>query len=184
MLTKVISGGQSGADRAGLIAGKACNLQTGGMMPKGFKALDGLHPEFAEMYGMKENQWPTYPQRTRWNVGNADGTVRIATDFNSAGEVLTLKLVRELGKPYFDVDVVQCMETLTTAEKIIEFTDWVWKMGIETLNVAGNSERTSPGIQEWARKFLFVAFNDVLRTQKALKEIYVARDREVPASCS
>ena len=50
MLRKVISGGQTGADRAGLQAAKSSGIKTGGYMPKGFLALDGNKVEFQYLY--------------------------------------------------------------------------------------------------------------------------------------
>lgn len=170
MLEKVISGGQTGADRAGLVVAKELGLKTGGMMPLGFRAMDGDHPEYAKEYGMKENPFRTYPGRTRWNVANSDGTVRIATNWGSAGELLTLKCIREQGKPFFDVHV-EALKGREITDKIAEFESWLWTMGIKTLNVAGNSERTSPGIFEWAKRFLHVGFVNVLADMKTM-ELY------------
>lgn len=166
MLSKVISGGQTGVDRAGLLAAREVGIPTGGMMPLGYRALDGDHPEYKEMYGMVENPFRTYPSRTRWNVANSDGTVRIATDWESAGERLTMKCIREMGKPFFDIHV-EILKGSGAIDKVAEFESWIWTMGIKTLNVAGNSEKTSPGIGEWARKFLVVAFMGVRADEKA-----------------
>src|SRR5580658_4523105 len=54
LVEKVISGGQTGADRAGLEVAKELGYKTGGAMPLGFEALDGPHPEFKDKYEMHE----------------------------------------------------------------------------------------------------------------------------------
>lgn len=147
MLTKIISGGQTGADRAGLIVAKKVGLQTGGTMPKGFKAHDGNHPEFADLYGVKEDPSPTYPPRTFKNAYEGDGTVRFAVDFTTSGEKLTLTAVERAKKPHFDVHVLGNTQPS-------DLVDWIIENKIRVLNVAGNSEKTAPGIGEFVQMFL------------------------------
>lgn len=144
---KIISGGQTGADRAGLEIGKELGLETGGWMPKGFLAQDGYHPEFAQLYGIQEHESPKYGPRTYCNVRDSDGTVRIASDFGSPGEILTLKAIHYYEKPWFNVPIEDIGDPKV-------FIDWIKKYNIKTLNVAGNSERTSPGINKIAKEFL------------------------------
>lgn len=74
-LEKIISGGQCGADRAGLDAAKQLGLQTGGFAPKGFRTEEGAAPELAELYGIQETATTGYVQRTIANVDAADATV-------------------------------------------------------------------------------------------------------------
>ena len=151
ILEQVISGGQTGADRAGLIAAKAMGIATGGWMPFGFLAFDGEHPEFAELYGMTEMASRRYPPRTAMNVLHSDGTLRFATNWNSPGEWLTAKLCEQYGKPYLDV-------TLGGEISPVDVMRWLTNKNIRVLNVAGNSERTSPGIEEHVILFLDRAF--------------------------
>ncbi len=147
MLVKIISGGQTGADRAGLEAAKTAGLQTGGTMPKGYKAHDGYHPHFAELYDTKEDPNPTYPPRTFKNAYEADGTVRFAVDFTTAGEKLTLTATQRAKKPHFDVEVLGD----TKPEQLVT---WIVENHIKVLNVAGNSEKTAPGIGKFVKMFL------------------------------
>lgn len=148
---KIISGGQTGADRAGLDAALAVGLETGGWMPKGFLAQDGLHPEFAEKYGIREHTSSQYPPRTACNVKDADATIRIATDWGSPGEKLTLKFIRQYDKLSYDISP---NGQKTPADLVI----WLQVNRIKMLNIAGNSERTSPGIYKFAFGFLATAF--------------------------
>lgn len=86
LLTKIISGGQTGADMGALKVAKELGLETGGTMPKSFIAHDGEHPEFATLYNIKEHASPKYPPRTACNVRDSDATVRFASNFDSPGE--------------------------------------------------------------------------------------------------
>lgn len=155
---KVISGGQTGADLAGVITAKKVGFETGGTMPLGFRNLSGKHPEYAEIFGMKEHSSYEYAPRTECNVVDSDGTIRIATDFRSPGEKLTLRLINKYNKPHLDVTP--------------EFTPWplvyqfVIDNKIKVLNIAGNSEKTSRGIQAWATGFLEQPFKELKRHLK------------------
>jgi hypothetical protein len=150
-LERVISGGQTGADRAALIAARAAGIPTGGWMPRGFRAHDGEHPEFAERYGVRETTSQRYQPRTARNVKESDGTLRFATEWDSPGEVLTLALCEQYRKPHFEV-------ALGSGATPAEVAEWIATNGIRVLNVAGNAERTSPGIQEWVADFLTEVF--------------------------
>jgi hypothetical protein len=75
------------------------------------------------------------------NVKESDGTIRFATDFQSAGEVCTLKAIKQYDKPYIDINL-----NGNYMDKVKEFCSWLKCYSIKTLNVAGNSENTSPGI--------------------------------------
>lgn len=155
MLRKIISGGQTGADRAGLKVAKALGLESGGMMPKGFLAQDGNHPEFAKLYGMKEHTSATYPPRTFINAQNSDATVRFAVDFQTSGEKLTYKAIQASKKPYFDVYILGN----TQPE---ELTRWLTDNKVVTLNVAGNAERRQAGIEDFTFAFLMAAITTTI----------------------
>ncbi len=150
-LERVISGGQTGADRAGLIAARAAGIATGGWMPKGFRALDGARPEFAELYGIREHTSDRYPPRTALNVKDSDATLRFAIDWDSPGERLTLELCERYGRPHFEV-------TPGDSPAPTDVVDWLIQTGARVLNVAGNSARTSPGIEAFAITFLAEVF--------------------------
>lgn len=149
---KIISGGQTGADRAGLEAAKEYGLETGGWMPKGFIAQDGVHPEFVELYGIQEHESSKYPPRTALNVKDSDGTVRFMTNRFSAGSKCTLKMIKQYQKPYFDVHPLD--ESITP----YKLADWIMINNIQVLNVAGNSERNSQHIGEFVVAFLHEVF--------------------------
>jgi hypothetical protein len=150
MPRKIISGGQTGADFGGLLAGKALGLETGGTAPKGWRICnpdgsDGSNPDLAA-YGLVEHRSRSYPERTRQNVADSDGTVWIGYA-GSPGGNLTVKTCRQMNKP--------CIIN-PDAESL---RDWVEEYGIEVLNVAGNrSSAQNPGIEDRARKIIYEAF--------------------------
>ena len=78
MISRIISGGQSGADQGGLEAAERLGVPTGGFMPKGFRTEDGPRPDLAARYGLVEASTPGYPERTERNVQLADGTAVFA----------------------------------------------------------------------------------------------------------
>lgn len=143
MLEKVISGGQTGADIAGLKAAKLLGYKTGGYAPKNYKTLDGPNYELKTEFGLEEIESSYYPERTERNAKESDGTIRIASDFFTAGEKCTLKFIRKHKKPYFDIDVDEPFDPS-------EAVSWIKDNNIKVLNIAGNSERTTPGIEEKA----------------------------------
>jgi hypothetical protein len=152
MLSKIISGGQTGVDLAALVIAKETGLKTGGWMPKGFKNQTGHHPEYADQYGMREHESPRYPPRTALNVKESDGTLRIAANFNSAGEVLTMQMIEQYGKPSLDVDAL--IDDISP----IQVAEWIKENDIRVLNIAGHSERTAPGISEFTVAYLSEVF--------------------------
>lgn len=147
MLKRVLSGGQCGADLAGLITAKKFGIPTGGWIPKGFITQLGKHPEYAELYNIQEHSSPLYPPRTFQNAKESDGTIRFAYDLNSAGEKCTLKAILQYKKPYIDVNLHNSIPHQ-------EVVDWIITNNIQILNIAGNSEKTYGGITFVVQEYL------------------------------
>jgi len=159
MLEVIISGGQTGVDLAGLIAAKASGLKTGGWMPKGFRRLDGKFPNMEKEFGVKEHESWSYAPRTACNVRDGDATLRIARNFYSPGEICTKKAIDFYKRPYLDIPIDNLMPIEIVAE-------WIVKKDIRVLNVAGNSEQTSSGIQEKSVTYLSAIFGLVAQNSK------------------
>lgn len=151
MINKVISGGQTGADIAGLKAAKLAGIETGGHAPKGYRTQTGSNYELRDEFGLKEHKSWKYQPRTEENVKNSDGTIRIASNFNSAGEKCTLKFINNYFKPKLDLNINDLPDPS-------EVLNWIKRNKIHILNIAGNSEKTSPGIEKKAMWFLFKVF--------------------------
>lgn len=150
-LDKVISGGQTGADQGGLYAAELVGIPTGGTMPKGFRTAVGSNPVLAARFGLSEHTSPDYRWRTGINVRDADGTIRIATDFNSPGEILTLEYIKAYNRSHLKIDALHPPDPT-------EVVTWLASHQIHILNVAGNSEHNSLGIGEFTREYLLAVF--------------------------
>lgn len=158
MITKVVSGGQTGADRAGLIAAKKAGIPTGGWIPKGALTEEGSKPELLTEYGLQETLSKEYAFRTELNVKMADATLRFAANWSSPGEKCTLKAIKKHKKLHYDVDI---RETNICEEEMDALVDWLFINNIKILNVAGNKETTAPGIGLWVEKFLDELFDHI-----------------------
>lgn len=159
MLTKIISGGQTGVDVAGLDAGLACGLRVGGTMPKDYRTLEGTKPEYAIMYGMKEHQSAEYPPRTLENAKNSDATIWIGQNPNSRGMKCTFNGINKYKKKSLKVD----MSNPLTAEEVAK---WIVDNNISVLNVAGEAEQNQKGIYKFALEYLKKVFNLVHQIEK------------------
>ena len=141
---KVISGGQTGVDRAALEVAEALGLARGGWCPRGRKAEDGPIPV---KFPLTETRSPQYAVRTRWNVRDSDGTLLLLPAEPSGGSALTLAAARARGKPGLVVNPGNAPDTARTRQ-------WLGEHAIGTLNVAGPRESEHPGIHARAARFL------------------------------
>ncbi len=150
---RIISGGQTGADRAGLDAAPALHIAHGGWCPKGRRAEDGVIPG---RYDLQETTSANSAVRTRRNVRDADGTVLFTLGAPTGGSQLTAKVARELCKPFLYLDVAFILDHSAAARR--KLNDWIEEYDIRTLNVAGSRESECPGIHAAVFDFLTRAF--------------------------
>lgn len=137
MLTKVISGGQTGVDRAGLDAAVEAGIAVGGYCAKGRLAEDGCIPE---KYPLEELEWPINNKRTEKNVIASDGTLILNKGELTQGTRLTYEYTIQHGKPCL---IVQ-LDGETAPEPAV-VAGWINEQGIRVLNVAGPKESKLPG---------------------------------------
>jgi len=154
--TRIISGGQTGADQGALAAAKQLGIATGGTAPKGWLTERGPQEQLLRQFGLQECDEPGYEVRTRKNVFDADGTL-LVEPHNRGGSALTEAIAREKSKPVFHVAFVMAAEPSANDECTREFKSWLEQHVIDVLNVAGNRESHSPGIQAFTRAFLLAA---------------------------
>lgn len=151
MITKIISGGQTGADRGGLEAGKELGIKTGGTAPPEFMTEKG--PDITlKLFGLVEGEEDPsiYPKRTRKNVYDSDGTVWFGDQFSPGGR-LTIGAARSLNRPRI------------INPTIIELKRWIRKHNISILNVAGNRESRNRGIAEVTKTVLIKAIGGTIK---------------------
>jgi hypothetical protein len=148
LFTRIVSGGQTGVDRAALDMALEVGLPVGGWCPKGRKAEDGPLPEH---YPLKETPWDGYPQRTEWNVRDSDGTLVLTHGRPDRGTALTIDLAQRHGKPLLVLD-------LADHPRVEQVHEWAARNGVRVLNVAGPRASSSPGIYAAAMQFLRQVF--------------------------
>jgi hypothetical protein len=142
MPLKVVSGGQTGVDRAALDVARELGLPHGGWCPRGRRSEDGVIPA---VYALRETPESRYEQRTEWNVRDADATLLLFRDELSGGTAFTFECVRSLGRSHALVDLDAGPDPLDLVE---------WIEAFRVLNVAGPRESRTPGIYEQARAYL------------------------------
>ena len=163
MLTKAISGGQKGADQAGLVAAKEAGLATGGWIPQGFLTEDGDDPTLGERFGLVETPSRSYFPRTYANVRDSDATVYFASNWSSPGTKATLKAVEKYGRLSFLVD-------LREPKPPGEMAKWLIEKDVKVLNVAGHRESVHPGVAEFVENYLREVFMLVIGYQEEMLE--------------
>ena len=149
---KIVSGGQSGVDRAALDAAIALGLPYGGWCPRGGWAEDLPEPPgvLARYPELRETPSRDPAKRTRWNVRDSDRTLILVDRSglaSSQGTALTLRLAG-LGKPHLLVDVDGTDRRDAIRECLVGCGPGA------ALNVAGPRESTAPGIHQKARALL------------------------------
>ena len=143
---RIISGGQTGVDRAALDVALEHNFPCGGWCPKGRRAEDGRLPTH---YPVKETASPDYEIRTELNVKEADGTLVLSWGKPADGTAFTIELARRCKSPCLVLDLERRDQQMPA---IIQ--NWIEKNKIRTLNVAGPKESKAPGIYKIARDVL------------------------------
>ena len=148
-MLKIVSGGQTGADRAALDWALSRGIECGGWCPKGRKAEDG---PISRKYPLIETPSENYLQRTEWNVRDTGGTVIFSLDPSlSGGSKKTLQFAEKHNKPCLHIHP-------GTKDAAQTLRDFIADNEVETLNVAGPRGSKEPGVGEFVRKVLTIAF--------------------------
>ncbi len=137
-IKKIISGGQTGVDRAALDFAIENNIPHGGWCPKGRIAEDGT---IAERYQLQETPSSIYSERTLWNVRDSDATLIITLDEPYGGTLMTQQFAEQLYRPYFVFDFNKNSDPL-------EIHDWLMNNEIKLLNIAGPRASKFPQIYQ------------------------------------
>ncbi len=177
----LISGGQTGVDRAALDFALAMKIPCSGWCPAGRRAEDG---PIAEYYPLREASSELYQQRTRLNVRDSDATLIIAGGSTSNGTRLTIEYCQKMRKPlhilnseaFFDRHpVLKALDPSTTEApemgiqpsqlngcslseagwfELAEVLNWLYKSKPCILNIAGPRRSESPQTEILARSLL------------------------------
>ena len=130
-IIKIISGGQTGADQAGLDSAIKHNIPHGGAIPKGRLTEEGVLPG---KYQLEELTTKLYPKRTEKNVLNSDATVIFTHGKLTGGSLLTRKKAIQHDKPVIHLD----MDKLSVDDAVGLLEGFVTSNNVEVLNVAGS----------------------------------------------
>ena len=145
---KIISGGQTGVDRAALDFALKHNIPCGGWCPKDRLAEDGRIPE---KYPLNETTTSKYNERTEKNISDSDATLILYSNSLDHGTKLTMDLCSDYNKPLLVID----LENSVLTDRLI---NWIQNQQINILNIAGPRESNSPGIYDKSLKLLELIF--------------------------
>jgi hypothetical protein len=149
---KVISGGQTGVDQAGLDAAIALDIKHGGFCPRNRRSEKGPIPK---KYELEELATFSYVDRTKQNIVDSDGTLIVTEGDLNGGTLMTKEFCVTSSKPLWVVD----LKSASIDDLIRNFITFVtFEPKTVTLNVAGPRESKLPGIHDRAFKFLHGAF--------------------------
>ncbi len=165
-IAKIISGGQTGADRAGLDAAIDLGIPHGGWCPRGRLAEDG---PVSGRYALQETESYQYIVRTERNVCDADATLVFFRHSPSGGTAATIAFARRHHKPVLALDIAKFVNPESAAGSVL---DWLGdlqlqpELGVDsesdatgiTLNIAGPRESTLPGVYRAVYDVLVSAF--------------------------
>lgn len=164
-ISKIVSGAQTGADRGGLDAAIDLKIPYGGFIPAGRRAEDGRIPN--KYVGLVETRSDGYLVRTRLNVQNSSATVIFTFGPLSGGSMKTRQFCEEYKRPWIHIDL---KKKNSKHKDFLEWLDSIPENKI-VLNVAGNRESKSPGIQKETYKFLMDAFGTVSKMNSVIDEL-------------
>jgi hypothetical protein len=139
MISKIVSGGQTGVDRAALDVAVKLGIPHGGWVPKGRLAEDGTLPA---IYRMRETPTAEYAERTEKNVIDSDGTLIISRGELTGGSEITRQMAITHERPWLHVDLNRTSAFVSA----VRITEWLSGHGIKILNVAGPRSSKDPMI--------------------------------------
>ena len=134
----LVTGGQTGVDRATLDTALSLFLPVRGWCPKGRLAEDGRIPL---VYPLQETTSADYAVRTEWNVRDSDGTLILAYGPLEGGTKLTADLAHNYNRPVLVLDALSF-----SGNDVARFWGWIQEQHIRILNVAGPRESAQPGV--------------------------------------
>lgn len=155
MITKIISGGQTGGDISALDVAIGLNIPHGGWIPKGRKTEAGPLPD---KYQLQEMATGSYTKRTEQNVIDSDGTAIFCHGHLLGGSLRTFEYAKKRNKPCLHLN----MTKLSVDEAVKEILQWIEENNIQILNVAGPRGSKDPGIYTVVKEVLTIALKENL----------------------
>lgn len=156
-LQRIVSGGQTGVDRAALDVAILLGMPHSGWCPRGRLAEDGA---ISIHYNLQETESCRYYVRTELNVKDSDGTLILFRRYITQGTALTRRCAEHYRKPLLCIDLGRPLESHRTTIR-----NWLTEHQIATLNVAGPRESSALGIAAEVRSFLLHVLKRARRTR-------------------
>lgn len=151
LIDKIVSGGQTGADRAALDWACRRGVAHGGWCPKGRLAADG---PLAAHYQLRETDSTGYRQRTKLNVRDSNATLIFNVGVLDGGTLQTVRFAQTLGKPH----LVAQLNELAPESVVQQIRVWLAEGQFNVLNVAGPREEKRPGVYACVAALLDACF--------------------------
>jgi predicted Rossmann-fold nucleotide-binding protein len=153
---RIISGGQTGVDRAALDAAIDIGIEYGGSIPKGRMAEDG--PIDGRYEKLIELEAVNYGVRTEKNVKDADVTLIFTVGTPTEGTAFTVECARKHQKRYLLID----LKEKDGMKAVTQIREWLAVRQTDVLNVAGPRESKAPGIYEKVLNILLDVFDPLI----------------------
>lgn len=163
MIKKIVSGGQTGVDRAALDAAIRLGMEYGGWCPKGRLDEKGVIPSeyscLTEIEGDFTRDQDNFDARTVKNIIDSDGTLIIVPSWPlpeniKDGTILTIEEIKRQDKPYYILNIED--------RNISDCNNWIVELEIETLNIAGPRESIAPGIYDISLTLIETSLIEIL----------------------
>jgi len=145
----IVSGGQTGVDRAALDVALELGIPCGGWCPRGRQAEDGI---IDSRYPLKETESPDYAMRTQRNVNDSDATLVLTLGPPDGGTAITIAQAERRRTPCLVLD-------LGSGERGDAVAAWLARHRPSRLNVAGPRESEAPGIYTATRSLLRILWS-------------------------
>ena len=159
-ISKIITGGQTGVDRAALDAALEHDIPHGGWCPKGRVAEDGI---IDKKYNLMDMPDKNYSSRTKQNVKDSDATFIIYRDSLSGGTLLTYNYAKRINKPVYKLD-------LTKQFLLDDTLEWLLIHSVQILNIAGPRESLNKGIYVEAKEIINELFDLIMKNKLAIMQ--------------
>lgn len=154
-IRKIISGGQTGVDRAAFDFALRNGIEISGFVPLGRRAEDGQIP--LKYPNLTETATSDYVERTELNVRHSDATLILSHGPLTDGSLLTRKFAEKYGKPFLHID----FELLSMNTAVEKASNWLDSIDCQNLNIAGPRSSADPRIYRKTEQFLRKLFKRI-----------------------
>lgn len=150
MVERIVSGGQTGCDRAAFDVALALDIPLGGWVPLGRIDEDGVIPD--RYPNLRETDSADPAVRSECNVRDSDATLLISHGPLCGGTALTRQRCEELGRPWLHIDLL--------CDSGDAVRPWLARVRPPVLNIAGARHSEDPALYAAAHAMLIGLFSE------------------------